>query len=304
MVAFNIYTIGCGSAKPSLRHDTSCTLVEYDNRLMMIDCGEGTQKQLLKYGIKQSHITDIFITHLHADHVLGLPGFVATTGLSDRTEPLTIHTFEEGKKILTEIFDFFSPYLPFRINFNVIENKEAIIYEDSKITVETIPLDHSVPAVGYIFREKEGERHIIPEMVTLHGVPFSEMKGIKQGADFIKENGEIVPNELLTTPPDKPRSYAHISDTRYMPELAKKIGPVNLIYHETTYLDKDCEKALNHSHSTALQAATVARDAGAYTFLTGHYSSRYKDDTPIKEEAEKIFPNVILNNEGLITPVV
>lgn len=301
---FNIHSMGCGSAKPSLLHNNSCTLVEYDNRLMMIDCGEGAQKQLLSYGIKQSKLTDIFITHLHADHVLGLPGFVASLGISGRTEPLTIHTFEEGEQILTEIFNFFSRYQSYPLSFHVIENKDAIIYEDSKITVETVPLDHSVPAVGYIFREKEGERHIIKEMATLHGVPFSEMKGIKRGADFITENGEIIPNEVLTTPPNKPRSYAHISDTRYMPELAEKIGPVNLLYHETTYLDKDCEKAFNRYHSTALQAATVARDAGAGALLTGHYSSRIKDATLIKEEAQKIFPNVIINNEGLITPVV
>lgn len=304
MSDFNIHTLGCGSAKPSLRHNPSSTVVEHRSNLFMVDCGEGAQLEYQRQRLKFSRLQHIFLTHLHGDHVFGLPGLVGTLGLSQVGGHITIHTFPEGKKILTDIFNYFCREMPFEIEFNIIDpHKEEIILETNALTVRTVPLKHRVDTVGYIFEEKVGLRHIIPDMLEFHKVPRYMINSIKAGEDFVKEDGIIVPNSVLTKDPSPPRSYAHISDTAYMPELAAKIGPVDLLMHETTYLSDREADARARGHSTAKEAALVAKDAGAKRLLTGHYSSRYHDDNLFLEEAQSIFPNVILNREGLVTPV-
>lgn len=266
----------------------------------MVDCGEGAQLAFMKQRLSFSRLQHIFLTHLHGDHVFGLPGLIGTLALNGTGGHITIHTFEEGKQQLLSIFDYFCRDTPFDIRFNVIKPEEAVILETKSLTVRTIPLNHRVPTVGFVFEEKPGARHIIPEMTKFHEVPVAMMKRIKDGEDFIKSDGTVIPNHLLTTPPTPPKSYAHISDTAYMSGLAEKIGPVNLLFHETTYLEEHKYMAAPRGHSTAMQAAMVARDAGAKALLTGHYSSRYKDDIQFKKEAQEIFPNVILNHEGLV----
>lgn len=185
----------------------------------------------------------------------------------------------------------------------MIRPEEAVILETKALTVRTVPLRHRIDTVGFIFEETPKPRHINSEMTKFHHVPVAMMKSIKEGADFIKPDGTVISNNILTTSPTPSLSYAHISDTMYMPELAQKIGPVDLLFHETTYLDQHKELAAPRGHSTARQAAMVARDAGAKALLTGHYSSRYTDDTPFLQEARDIFPNVILNREGLVVPL-
>ncbi len=303
MSDFNIHTLGCGSAKPTLRHQPSSTVIDYRGNLMMVDCGEGAQYAFQRHHLKFSRLGHIFLTHLHGDHVLGLPGLISTLGLGGTGGKITIHTFAEGKRILSSIFNFFAGDLPFEVDFNVIKPEETVILETSSLIVRTVPLKHRVPAVGYIFEEKPKPRHIRRDMIDFHQVPFSAINRIKTGEDFVKPDGEIIPNSLLTKDPTPPLSYAHISDTAYIPELAEKIGPVDLLFHETTYLDRHLPEAGKRGHSTARQAAMVARDAGAKALLTGHYSSRYKDDEDFRKEALDIFPNVILNREGLVTPV-
>lgn len=303
MTDFNIHTLGCGSAKPSLRHQPSSTVVDHRGNLFMIDCGEGTQLAFQKQRLKFSRLSNIFLTHLHGDHVFGLPGLIGTLGLSQTGGSLTIHTFEEGKKILTDIFNYFCREMPFEIKFNVIRPEEAIIFENHSLRVRTVALDHRVPDVGFIFEEKPGLRHIKRDMVDFHGVPRWMLNRIKAGEDYVKEDGSVIANEALTSSPTPARSYAHISDTAYMPSLAEKIGPADLLMHETTYLEERAADAKARGHSTAKQAAAVARDAGVGALLTGHYSSRYHDDSEFLKEAREIFPNVILNREGLITPV-
>jgi len=233
--------------------------------------------------------------------VLGLPGLISSLGLGGAGGKIVIHTFAEGEKILKKIFDFFAGELPFDIEFNIIRQEEAVILETSSLTVRTIPLNHRVPTVGYVFEEKPKLRHIRRDMIDFHQVPFSAINSIRNGSDYIKPDGTVIPNVMLTTAPSPSLSYAHMSDTAYMPELAAKIGPVSLLFHETTYLDQHRAEAAQRRHSTARQAATVARDAGAKVLLTGHYSSRYKSDEGFREEALDIFPNVILNREGLVT---
>lgn len=299
MSSFTIHTLGCGSAKPSLRHNPSCTIVEHRGSLYMVDCGEGAQQAFMRQHLSFSRLRHLFITHLHGDHVFGIPGLIGSLALGGIGGELTIHTFQEGMLHLKQIFDYFCRDTPFNINFNIIKPEEAVILETKSLTVRTIPLEHRIPTVGYVFEEKPKERHINPEMTKFHEVPISMMKNIKVGEDFIKPDGTVIPNSWLTTDPSPSLSYAHISDTAYMPDLAKKIGPVDLLFHETTYLEALKDQALQRGHSTAKQAAMVARDAGAKRLLTGHYSSRYTDETPFLEEASEIFPNVILNKEGL-----
>lgn len=265
----------------------------------MVDCGEGAQLGMMRQRLPFSRLRHIFLTHLHGDHVFGLPGLVGTLALDGEGGELVIHTFEEGRRQLSAIFDYFNRDTPFEIKFNVIKPEEAVILETKSLTVRTIPLQHRIDAVGFVFEEKPNPRHIKPEMTDYHGVPRYMLNSIKQGADFTRPDGIVVPNHILTTDPTPSRSYAHISDTKYMPELAEKIGPVDLLFHETTYLDDKIEKAAPRGHSTARQAAMVARDAGAKALLTGHYSSRYTDDSLFQKEASEVFPNVILNTEGL-----
>ncbi len=303
MSTFTIHTLGCGSAKPSPKHQPSSLVINHRENLFMVDCGEGAQLAFMRQRLKFSRLRHIFLTHLHGDHVFGLPGLIGTLALQGNGGHVTIHTFEEGKRILTDIFNFFCREIPFEINFNVIEPEEAVIYESNSLTVRTIPLRHRVPDVGFVFEEKGKLRHIDRKMTDFHGVPTFMLNRIKAGEDFIKPDGTVVPNRMLTTAPTPPLRYAHISDTMYMPELAGKIGPVDLLFHETTYLEEHKSMAAPRGHSTARQAAMVARDAGAKRLLTGHYSSRYNDFTLFKREAEEIFPHVILNNEGLSVPL-
>lgn len=299
MSNFTIHTIGCGSAKPTVRHMPSCTVVEHRGTLYMIDCGEGAQLGFQKARLKFSRLRHIFLTHLHGDHVLGLPGLLSTLALGNSEGVLTIHTFAEGEKILREIIDFFAKELTYNLNFNIISPEESQIIDTHSLTVRTVKLHHRVPCVGYIFEEKPNPRHLKPDMIKFHEIPVSRLKAIRDGEDFVKSDGTVVPNERLTLPPTPSLSYAHIADTIYMPSLANKIGPVDLLFHETTYLDEHIDQAKSRYHSTARQAATVARDAGAKALLTGHYSSRYKSDEKFAEEARTIFENVILNHEGL-----
>lgn len=303
MPGFKIHSLGVGSAKPTLRHQPSCTVADHRDTLYMIDCGEGAQLSFQRARLKFQRLRHIFLTHLHGDHVLGLPGLLSTLALGGAGGEITVHTFAEGERILREMLDFFARDLSFNLDFHVIKPEDGPVLETPSLTVRAVKLHHRVPCVGYIFEEKPGLRHIRRDIVDFHQVPVSQMSAIKEGSDFIKPDGTVVPNNVLTTPPDAPLSYAHIGDTVYMPRLAEKIGPVDLLYHETTYLDANEADAKSRFHSTARQAAMMARDCGAKALLTGHYSSRYKDDTLFLKEAREVFPNVILNNEGLTVDI-
>lgn len=269
----------------------------------MIDCGEGAQQSFQRHRLKTSRLANIFLTHLHGDHVFGLPGLVGSMGLQAEGGTLTIHTFEEGRKILSTILDYFSHDLSFEVKYNILNPKmEEVAYEDQAIKIRTIPLDHRIDALGYVFEEKEGLRHINREMVDYHEVPVYLLNSIRAGADYERPDGKVIPNAILTTPPTPARSYAHISDTAYIPGIAEKIGPVDMLFHETTYLEQFAKDARERGHSTAKQAAMVARDAGAKRLLTGHYSSRYyKDETGFKKEAAEVFSGeIFLNDESFV----
>lgn len=300
MSDFNIHILGCGSAKPSGRHNPSSTVVDYRGNLYMIDCGEGAQQQMMRQHLKMSRLHHIFLTHLHGDHVFGLPGLLGTLALTRKGGGVTVHTSAEGKRILSEILDFFARDTDLEITFHVLDPHESqIAFENDSICVRTVPLNHRVDCMGYLFEEKPKLRHIRRDMIDFHNIPFTKIADIKRGDDYVTADGKVIANELLTTAAPPSYSYAHISDTRYIPTLAQTIKGTDLLFHETTYLDSDKGLARERYHSTSTEAATVARDAGAGMLVTGHYSSRYRNDQLFAMEAKKVFPNVILGNEGL-----
>lgn len=299
MADFKVNILGCGSATPSLRHMPSCQVVDHRDRLMMVDCGEGAQLAMRRMKLKYSRLNHIFISHLHGDHCLGLPGLLSTMALHDTEGTVTVHTFAEGAELFERIINFFCRERSYDLRFNIIKPEHAVIYEDRSLTVETFPLYHRVPCVGYIFREKPKLRHINREMVDFYKVPVAMMHSIKEGADFVLPDGTVVANERLTTPAEPAYSYAYCSDTVYNPLVAEAVKGVDVVYHEATYTDDDAEKARQRGHSTAGEAAKIALEAGAKKLIIGHYSKSYADESGHIADACRIFPDTIAANEGL-----
>lgn len=282
------------------RHQPSCQVLNVRDNLMMIDCGEGAQLAVRRMKLKLMRLNHIFISHLHGDHCFGLPGLVSTMALLNRTNSLTIHTFKDGAEVLGQMLDYFCRERPFEVRFNIIDTHKRIIYEDDALTVTTFPLVHRVPAVGFLFAEKPKPRHIIGEEVQRLGVPHYAINALRQGEDWVSPEGITIPNDQLTTPPDPAISYAYCSDTKFSKRVIKNVEGVNWLYHEATYDDSLRVKAHKRYHSTALEAATVAREAGVKQLIIGHFSKRYIDEAPLLQEAQSVFPATRLANEGLV----
>ncbi len=301
MTPFRIHILGCGSALPTLRHNPSSQIVEIRDKFFMIDCGEGTQVALRRVHVHFNKIQGVFISHLHGDHCLGLVGMISTFGLLGRTAPLHIYAPKELGQMLPQQLEFFCKDLDYDVVIHDVDTeKQQVIYDDRSLTVETIPLQHRIPCCGYLFREKEGKRHILREMTDFYEVPISQFENIRAGMDWTTNDGEIVKNEKLTRPADPARSYAYCSDTRYIPELCNIISGVTMLYHESTYCDDREDRAVLYYHSTARQAAKVAKDAGAGTLLLGHFSQRYTDEKQFLTEAREVFDNSHLTSEGKV----
>ncbi|MDE6062400.1 MAG: ribonuclease Z [Duncaniella sp.] len=300
MAKFQVNILGCGSATPTARHQPSCQVVDFRDKLFMIDCGEGAQGQFRRMGLKFSRLNHIFISHLHGDHLFGLPGLLSTMALHEVTGSVTIHIFRDGARLMKEWMDFFNRNSPFEIIYDVIEERERrVVYEDGGLTVETFPLYHRTPCNGYIFREKPKLRHLKGDAVKFHGIPVSQMKAIKEGADFVKPDGTVVPNAMLTTDADPSVSYAYCSDTMMDLRVAADIRGVDTVYHEATYDDSLSVQARERGHSTAREAGRIAREAGAKRLIIGHFSKRYNSEEILLREASEEFPEVIVANEGL-----
>lgn len=300
MTQFSVNILGCGSASPSSRHQPSCQVVDFRGNLFMIDCGEGAQSQMNRFHLKGNRLAHIFISHLHGDHVLGLPGLLSTLDLNQKNGSVTIHTFPEGIKILRQITDFFCEYSSFDIIYEPVSHNGGRVFENNALTIDAFPLDHSKPCVGYLFREKEKMRHLNGEMAEFFNIPISQRAAIRAGADFVTPDGQVIDNRRLTFDPDPTVSYAYCSDTRFMPSLAQRLRGVDTIYHEATYDDTKADKAKMRGHSTAGEAAAVARDAGAKRLILGHFSKSYHDENIHLQQAKAVFPGeVIIANEGM-----
>lgn len=277
----------------------SSQVVELRDKQFMVDCGEGTQLQIRRSRINFNKIQAVFISHIHGDHCFGLIGMISTFGLQGRKAPLQVYAPEALGPMLQSQIDLFCQHLSFEVTFHAIDTKQnAVIYEDRSLTVSTIPLQHRLPTCSFLFREKPTLPHIRRDMIDYLEIPVSQINNIKNGAGWTTPDGRNFTHEQLTTPPDPPRAYAYCSDTRYVPTLHELIAGVDLLYHESTYCRDSQHRAEAYWHSTAADAATVAREAGVKKLLLGHYSSRYPDETAFLDEAREIFPESYLTNEN------
>lgn len=299
---FRLHILGCGSARPSLRHAPSCQVVEHRGKLFMVDCGENSQLQMVRQRLKLGELNNIFISHLHGDHILGLPGLISTMALNDKGSALTIHTFAEGAEFIQSTLKFLQVETPFELQFNIIDpNKRQLLFEDGSLTISSFPLYHRVPAVGFLFREKPKGRHIDGEAAKFHGVPHYFMDNLRSGEDFVKPDGTVIPNARLTKDATPSTSYAYCTDTMADRRLVASVRGVDTLFHDSTYGD-DCEHlAAKYGHSTARQAGEIARRAGAKTLVLGHFSKRYKNEQALAEQAAETFNGKIVVANELLT---
>ena len=304
MEKFELHILGCGSALPTTRHFPTSQIVNVRDKLFMIDCGEGAQLQFRKSHLKFSRLNHIFISHLHGDHCFGLLGLISTLNLLGRTAELHIHSPKGLETLLTPMLDFFNRQMTYKVLFPEFDTKEPmLIYEDRSLTVTTIPLRHRMPCCGFLFAEKRRPNHIIREMVDFYQVPVYELNRIKNGADYVTPEGKTVSNNLLTRPSAPSRSYAYCSDTIYLPSIVEQIKGVDLLFHEATFANEDAPRAKETFHTTAAQAAEIARRAEVKKLLIGHFSARYEDENVLLQEASAIFPDTQLAKETLCVSV-
>lgn len=296
---FSVTILGTSSAIPTSKRNPSAQIVNYDSKFFLLDCGEGTQVQIRKNHFRLSKIDHIFISHLHGDHIYGLFGLISTFSLLGRAKPLHIYSSHKLQELLSFHDSFFNNKLSFAIEFHALEEgKTDVVYQDEKLMIEAFPLKHSIATHGFLFKEKKRARKINKHKLDAFSVPISEIVKIKHGADFFCEDGRLIPNKELTFDVPKERAYAYCTDTAYYPNIIKKIEKVDLLYHEATFCNKDAERAKKTMHSTAEQAATIARDAKVQKLIIGHFSTRYSNLTRLLKEAKQVFNNTEIAEEG------
>lgn len=293
--------LGCYSATPRAQHNPTAQILEIRGHLFLIDCGEGTQIALRKYKIKFSRIQHIFISHLHGDHFFGLVGLISTFRLLGREAPLHIYGPKGIKEIITLQLKLGNSWTNYPLHFHELESQDPmLIFEDQKLTVTTIPLNHRVYTNGFLFQEKPAERKLNIEAAVQNKIDKSYFNKLKQGEDVVNSDGVTINNHWVTWPSSPPKSYAYCSDTAYFTEIISQIKNSTVLYHESTFLEAHqhlCEKT---KHSTAAQAALIAKNAKVNQLILGHYSGRYSSLLPFKEEAQKIFKNTELAEDGKV----
>ena len=291
--------LGCYAATPRTITNPTSQVLEIKNRMFLIDCGEGTQVQLRKNKIKFSKINQVFISHLHGDHFFGLIGLISTFSLLGRTTDLHIYGPKGIKEIILLQLRLSKSWTNYDLYFHELESEVSeIIFEDDKVVVTTIPLKHRVYTNGFLFQEKIGERKLNMDAVLNHEIESCYYQKIKNGKDITLEDGRIISNSILTFDPIQPKSYAFCSDTVYHEDIIPIIENVDVLYHESTFLESEDALALKTLHSTAKQAAQIALKANAKQLILGHYSTRYDSITVFQEEAKTIFSEVLLADDG------
>ena len=301
MTSIRLTILGCYAATPRTLTNPTAQVLEMKNHMFLIDCGEGTQIQLRKNKIKFSRINHIFISHLHGDHFFGLPGLISTFRLLGRDKEMHIYGPKGIKEAITLLLKLGDSWTNFPLVFHELTSKKSeLIYEDDKVSVETIPLTHRVYTNGFLFREKIGERKLNIEMVAKFKIDRAYFNNIKKGKEVTLNDGRIISNDQLTFDPSPPKSYAYCSDTSHKPEIVTQINEVDLLYHESTFLESELHLAVKTKHATAREAAAVAKAANVGKLILGHYSTRYKSIERFKEEAQGIFPNVELADDGKV----
>ena len=297
--------LGCHSATPRVNAYPTSQYLEINNNHFLVDCGEGTQRQMRKYKVGFSKINHIFISHLHGDHFYGLVGLLSTYGILSREKEMHIFGPKGIKKATLQMLKISESHAKFNMIFHELSSKESeLIYEDEKVTVHTIPLTHRVYTNGYLFSEKPKPRKL--NMLNISGYPEidkADYLNIKAGRDVTLSSGEVLPNSTLTIDPQRPLSYAFCSDTSYKPDIVPIIKNADLLYHEATFLNDRQDLAKKTKHSTSIEAAQIAKDANVKKLVIGHYSGRYPDTSLFKKEAATVFENVYLAKPGAIFTV-
>lgn len=288
--------LGFNSAIPTVNSAPTAQLLEMEERHFLIDCGEGSQVQLRKAKARFSKINHIFISHLHGDHCFGLPGLIASFRLLGRETPLHIYGPKGIREMLETIFRITETHRGFELVYHELQSKNSEkIFEDKRVEVFTIPLNHRIYCNGYLFREKPKERHLnMAEISKYPEIETCDYHNIKLGKDFVLSDGYVLKNEILTTEPSKSVSYAFCSDTRYLENIVPIIKNVDVLYHESTFLHDLKEMADYTGHTTALEAARIARKANVGKLILGHFSNRYHDLTVFTDEARQVFANSYL----------
>lgn len=294
-----INILGCHSATPRDSARPTAQVLEMRGNVMLIDCGEATQTALRQSGVRFSRIKHIFISHLHGDHFFGLFGLISTFQLLGRETELHIYGPKGIAEAVRLLMRLGKSFASFPLYFHELTSeKSELIFEDEKMTVKTIPLQHRVYTNGFLFEEKEGERRINLEAVERNEIEYCYYQKLKSGSDWVTESGAVIPNEELTYPPVPRQSYAFCSDTIYLPSIVPLIEGVRVLYHESTFLNTHQSLAEKTMHSTAQQAALIARLASVEALILGHYSSRYANKELFLKEAREEFPNTFLAEDG------
>lgn len=302
---FEVTILGSSSATPIYNRNPTSQALNVNERLYLIDCGEGTQQQMLRFDIKPSRIDHIFISHLHGDHYLGLVGLLSSMHLNGRKKELKLF----GPGHLLEIINLQLKYsettLQYPIEFTITNaDKAEVIVDNEDVTVETIPLDHRIACTGFLFREKKRQRKLLKDKLEELQVPVQYYTALKKGKDYIAEDGTVYKNDMLTIDSEQPKAYAYCSDTIFNPKYFQQINNVNLLYHEATFLHNMLDRAGETFHTTALQAAQIAQQIQAKKLLIGHFSARYKSLDELLEEAKSVFAATELAIEGRTFAIV
>jgi ribonuclease Z len=300
-MSFEVCILGNSSATPSANRHPSAQYVQVSDHHLLIDCGEGTQMQMEKYHIKKSKLTQIFISHVHGDHILGLPGLLLSMNLAKREQPMHIFGPPELFKILDVFFKYSAADFCYELHYHIIDpQKHTLIFENLYYKVYAFPLFHRVPTCGFIIEECAKLKKLNVAACELFQIPFTYYNDIKNGKDYLAEDGTWIRNEELTFPAAKPIKYAYCSDTLYDNRVIEAVQGVDVLYHEATFLHDKVDRALYTMHTTAKQAGDVAKQANVKKLMIGHFSSRYEDLNPLLEEAKQQFPNTAIAQEGEI----
>ncbi len=298
-MVFSVTILGSNSAIPTLKRNPTSQLLNHNERLFLIDCAEGTQIQLRRSHIRMQRINHIFISHLHGDHFFGLIGLISSMHLLGRTKELHLFAPPQLEDIIDIQLNASQTELNYPLIFHPINpDANETIYEDDKLIISTIPLNHRIPTCGFLFKEKKGKRRIRKQMVKDMNIPVDDIVKIKDGADFTNTEGTIYKNAEITEQPNAPRSYAYCSDTAYHEAIIPIITNVSLLYHEATFMQEKADVAAEKFHSTAIEAATIAKKANAEKLIIGHFSNRYENVSQLLEEAVTVFPNTDTARDG------
>lgn len=298
---FEITILGSGSAVPTLSRYPTAHFVNIQEQFFLVDCGEGTQMQMKRFGVKMQRIKHIFISHLHGDHWLGLSGLLQTMHLLGRKQPIDVYGPPELESLIRSQFKAVHAQLAFEIIFHITQAKQKeVLFENKQVVISSFPLKHKVATTGFLFQEQPKPRTYLPKVGEVYNIPYYAIPAIKAGENYKKENGEIIPNTELTTDPEPSKSYAFCSDTAYYEFIIDHIQGVDLLYHEASFLEDRRDRAKATLHSTASDAAKIAQKARVKKLVLGHFSARYRNVEAFLEEAKPHFPATELGHDGMV----